>query len=74
MIEQLDRDERIKDLLDSFANFCDIVNDSKKSELGKNDRLVDVLHRASVQMTEVAYFVRNYCKDGGFCKHESCQL
>ena len=64
----MQHDEDIKVLLESFGNFCDIVDESKHLDLGEHEKLKDVLKRASLQMTEVAYFVRDYCKDESFCK------
>jgi hypothetical protein len=55
-------------MLASLINFCDVVTDSKDSELDKNERLRGVLKRASLQITDVAFFVRDYCKDKSFGK------
>jgi hypothetical protein len=67
-VEQLEHDKDARALLDSIANFCGVVNDAKNINYGEDSPLEDVLKRGSLQITEVAYFVRDHYKDGSFCK------
>ena len=68
LIEQLQYDDNIGALFEAIARFCEVVDESKNLNLGENDKLRDVLKRASLQMTEVAFFIRDYCKDNSFCE------
>ncbi|ETW77107.1 hypothetical protein HETIRDRAFT_441691 [Heterobasidion irregulare TC 32-1] len=72
---QMDRDEKIKNLLKAMDSFYDIVDDLKSGEkIEKIESSKDVLQRIAQQTTECCFFIRDYAKPHSFWKRTGHNL
>lgn len=67
IINQMNLDTKIQHLVETISNFFEFVHEAAPLDLSAINSQKDILACMAKQITECAYFIRDYAKNKNFC-------